>query len=266
MFEHYLQADDYHGAEYGRCASLLDGMRDALRQLPAAAPESPLHEIDEAFADAPVPPTYLCRNAMEHALVNLCHVVDIVDQSGRKVSVAALMGNIRIALLAASHLCCVTSAVDSDKRLQYMGVLYRLETESAAKFIAKLDAHKPDVLTGLRPQPNCAVRQLASYVSPYPPPRKLATESALLTHMKRRVLGPLLTQLSIDESHGDLLIDHLFNTTSGAAHGYGWIDLDGVVCQFVPQFSCAVMVVNIVFNDYLRALGHHPTAGKRVSG
>ncbi|MDB2189633.1 hypothetical protein [Mycobacteroides abscessus] len=259
MFEDYFRADDADGQEYGRSASLLDGMRDTVAQLPiAAVAGSPIDEVDRAFTGAPVSPATLLRNAMDHALLNLCHVMDIVEQSGRLVSVPAVMGNIRTSLLATSHLCHATSPSDPQLRVQHMGRLYKLEIDSASKFVEQLDEQNANVLAGMRPPRNSVVRQLAAYTNPYPPPPRTSSETKLLEHMKEQVLGPLLIELSIDEAHGNLLIDHMFNTTSGAAHGYGWIDLNGVVCEFVTHFSCAVWVANIVFNDYLRALGHHP--------
>ncbi|MBE5462786.1 hypothetical protein [Mycobacteroides abscessus] len=259
MFEHYFQAGDAAGQEYGRSASVLDGMREAVAKLPiAAAAGSPLDELDRAFAAAPVSPATLLRNAMDHALLNLCHVMDIVERSGRLVSVPAVMGNIRTSLLATSHLCHVTSPSDPEQRVRHMGRLYQLEIDSASKFVEQLDRHNENVLVGLRPPPNSVVHQLTSYTNPHPPPPRTSSETKLLKHLKEHVLGPLLVRLSIDEANGNIVVDHMFNTTSGAAHGYGWIDLDGVVCEFVTHFSCAVLVANIVFNDYLRALGRHP--------
>lgn len=265
MSENYFRADDSDGTEYGRSASLLDGMEEALTQMPAvAAAGSPINQLDHAFPGAPVAPSVLLRNAMDHTLVGLSHVMGVAEQCGRKVCVPAVMSNIRTSLLAASHLCYVTSPPDPHERLLHMGELYHLESASARGFVGQLDGQKqnPSLLAGLRPPLNTAVRQLASYTNPYPPPRqRRVSESSLLTHMKQQVLGPLMAQRHVNESVAALTVDHLFNTTSGAAHGYGWINLDGVICHFVTQFSSAVMVANIVFNDYLRALGHHPSQG-----
>lgn len=259
MFHDYFQADDNDGAEYGRSASLLNAMRDALAELPLATePGSPIDAVDRAFEDAPVLPSNLLRNAMDHALLDLCHVMGVVEQTDRPVSVAAVMANVRTSLLSASHLCYVTAPADDHHRILHMGRLYALEVDSAKKFVKQLDGQNVNVLPGLHPPPNSVVRRLAIYTNPYLPPPRSVSESVLLRHLKEHVLGPLLARLSVGTSHGELLVDHMFNTTSGAAHGYGWIDLDGVVCHFVLQFSLAVMVANVVFNDYLRALGQHP--------
>lgn len=259
MFAGYFEADDRDGTEYGRAASLAHGMCGALTGLPtSAAAGSPIDMVDQAFPGAPIAPSTLLRNAMDHTLLDLGHVMGIVEQSGRQVSVPAIMGNIRTSLLSASHLCYAISPADARQRLHHIGELYDLEMRSAAKFVKEVDKQDPSVLPGLRPPPDAAVRQLASYANPYPPAQRV-TESLLLGHMKEQVLGPLLTQLKIDESHAALLVDHMFNTTSGAAHGYSWIDLEGVICHFVAHFTYAVSVANLVFNDYFRALGRHPT-------
>lgn len=261
MFEQYLRADDDGGAEYGRSASLLDGMREALAHLPVAAtPRSPIDEVEQAFTDAPVSPSVLLRNAMDHATLDLCHVMNVVEHPGYDtVSVPAVMANLRIALLAASHLCYVTSVSENHCRITHMGGLYHLEIESAKKYVRAFDQQKRGVLAGLHPGPTTAIRKLASYRNPCPP-RKRILESLLLDYLKKQVLGPLLVKLAVDEALGQLLVDHTFNITSGAAHGYSWIDLDGVTCHFVAQFSQAVLITNVVFNDYLLALGRHPNA------
>lgn len=186
MFEQYFQANHDDGAEYGRSAFLLDGMREALAHLPVApTPRSPIDEVEEAFTDAPVSPSVLLRNAMDHATLDLCHVMNVVEHSGcDTVSVPAVMANLRIALLAASHLCYVTSPSETHCRVSHMGGLYHLEIESARKYVRAFDQQKRGVLAGLHPGPSAAIRTLASYRNPCPP-RKRISEALLLDYLKK---------------------------------------------------------------------------------
>ncbi|MFT4088651.1 MAG: hypothetical protein QM658_16145 [Gordonia sp. (in: high G+C Gram-positive bacteria)] len=263
MFEHYLDTDSEgrDGEEYGRCAALLDDMARALTELgtTAATDGSAIADLDDAFSDAPITalPSVLLRNALDHAVLNLKYAADAVTQAGMGLSVPALMACIRIALLSASHASYVVTETDASGAVERMGSIYKLEVKSAAKYIDQIDVHnaRDHCLPQIVPASGSPIRQLARYRNPHPPKVRVS-ESVLLDAMKQNVFANVLRRMGYGPALSGILTDQLFNTTSGAAHGYAWIDLGGVTAHFVPQLSFATTVTNVVFNDYLCAAGH----------
>lgn len=261
MYENYFRDNPGDLQEYGRSASLVTGMLDAVHRLPVeGANKSLIAVLDAEFVDAPVAPSQFLRNAIEHALRNLDYLRTVASTPNMPVLVPALMTCIRISLLASSHLSYVVAPTKLASARHRMGVLYKLEIESAAKFVTELGKSAGrDGVAGLHPPDDALIRRFAAYVNPYPPAKRIS-ESDLLRHLKNQVLGPMMKPAGGEEKTASLLVDHLFNTTSGAAHGYAWIDLEGVVCNFVVQFSWATNVANVVFNQYCIAAGRHPSS------
>jgi hypothetical protein len=255
MFDTYLTLEPHDGEEYGRCANLIDGMLTHISNPTSATPGSLVSTLDAEFVDADPSPSKLLRNALEHALHNLRFVTLTLDKlGGHAIPVTALMSTIRTSLLGASHLAYVVSGTEPTTAAQRMGALYRLEINSARKFVGQVDTPAARrLLPGMCPTPDSAIRALVAYNAPHRPSGQL-TESTLLDNLKTVVLPRLITEIGSDGDFAQVMVDHLFNTTSGAAHGYAWIDTDGVVAHVVTQLSFSTTIANIVFNHYLAAL------------
>lgn len=255
MFDTYLALEPHDGEEYGRCANLIDGMLADVSNPTSAMPGSLVATLDTEFADADPAPSELLRNALDHAVQNLWFVTLTLDKlGGHTIPVTALMSTIRTSLLGASHLAYVVSGTDPTTAAQRMGALYRLETKSAQKFVKQIDtpaAHR--LLARMCPPPGSTIRTLATYDAPHTPTGQL-TESTLLDNLKTVVLPSLITAIGSDPDFAQVMVDHLFNTTSGAAHGYAWIDTEGVVAHLIGQLSFSSAIANVVFNHYRAAI------------
>ena len=130
-----------------------------------------------------------------------------------------------------------------------MATLYSLKARSAKKYVDLFPDEVSD-LPGLHPAKRSTVRTLASFN----PPAQSITETGLLSSLKDETLTELAAAVHESATTTSMLTDHLFNTTSGAAHGYAWIDAPGVIAHFASQFSWTTALSNIVFNKYLVAL------------
>lgn len=255
MFDTYFTLGPEDGKEYGRSAKLIDGMQAVVLNPEPAKPGSLVSNLDAAFAGSDPTPSQLLRNAFEHAVHNLQFVTLTLEKlGGHAIPVTTLMSTIRTSLLGASHLAYVVSDTDPSTAAQRMGALYQLESKSARKFVKQIDTPAAHRLTpGICPPPGSTIRLLAAYDPPHKTSGQLS-ESTLLDNLKSAVLPSLITASGFDGDYAQVMVDHLFNTTSGAAHGYGWIDTDGVVAHVVAQISFATTTANAVFNHYLAAL------------
>ncbi|WP_428849461.1 hypothetical protein [Rhodococcus sp. KRD197] len=255
MFDTYFTHGPEDGKEYGRCAALIDGMQADLLHSRSATPGSLVAELDIQYAGSDPTPSLLLRNALEHAVHNLQFVTLTLEKfGGHSIPVTTLMSAIRTSLLGASHLAYVVSDTDLSTAAQRMGSLYQLESKSARKFVKQIDSPAARrLMPGMCPPPGSTVRSLAAYDPPHKTSGQL-NESTLLDNLKTVVLPGVITATGHDPDYAQIMVDHLFNTTSGAAHGYGWINTDGVVAHVVAQLSFSTTTANIVFNHYFAAL------------
>ncbi|MCG7609687.1 MULTISPECIES: hypothetical protein [Mycobacterium] len=247
MFETYFANDGAaDAAEFNRTRELIDQMLDALAGIENPAPRSLIAGLD-ARATLPMLPSAILRSYLNHSLFNLKHVTETVTP-GRTVSVPVVMSALRVSLLASSRLSYVVAAPDAAVGSERMDTILALEARSVKQYIRKFQAQSE--LPGMHPAPGTSVTVFASM----PFPRVEMTEGRLLGNLKAETLAEIVAQTGHPVGVIDVLTDHLFQTTSGAAHGYMWVDLEGVVAHFVPQLGWTATIANIVLTKFMKAM------------
>lgn len=263
MYETYLQSSQKDVEEFNRCSNSIGAMLKEIKSLDLIGQQSLLGQVERAFPRAPIAatPIKILTASAFNSLGNLKYITDVLRRPGTCITVPGLMSSFRISLLSSAHLCYVVSNKDPAKASERMAKLYELEAASARRFVGEMDSHPAakHQLRGLVPSAGSSIRELSCFEASNGAVKSI-TETKLLNNLKNEVLPPFLKRLNLSPTSGMLLIDHLFNITSGAAHGFTWIDLDGVSANVVSQLSVSTMISNIVFNYFLKAAGQHPNS------
>lgn len=248
MFDTYFANDGSADAvEFNRSLSLIEGMVDHMSGIDQPSPGSVVANLDAMGSPSPISPSAILRRYSDHSLFNLKHIADTIVPR-RTVSVPVIMTALRVSLLASSRLCYVVASPDMTVAKERMATIYALESKSASRYTRTFS--EKSSLPGMHPPANSL---LAQFSSTAPQPGHV-TETHLLQVLKSETLTEMVTRTGHDVGVVDVLTDHLFHTTSGAAHGYMWIELDGVVAHFVAQLGWTTTIANVVFNKYIEAL------------